>query len=102
MLIIAYVPCGSEKEAEKISKVLVEEKLAACANIIESDSIFEWKKKPKRAKEWVILAKTVPEKFERLKARVERIHTYETPCILAIPVVDANDKYADWVRKQVK
>lgn len=102
MLVIAYIPCGSKAEAKKIAEALVKEKLAACANIVASDSIFEWKGKLEKTKEWIVLAKTLPEKFDKLKKRVEKLHPYETPCIAAIPIVDINEGYFNWVKKQAK
>jgi periplasmic divalent cation tolerance protein len=101
MLAIAYIPCGSKEEARRISTALVKEKLAACANIFESSSIYEWKGKLKKTREWVILAKTLDSKFKKLQARVETLHSYEIPCIIKLPA-DANKAYLEWVEKQVR
>lgn len=102
MLIIAYIPCGSEAEAERIAETLVRGKLIACANIIKSRSVYEWGGKLEKTNEWVILAKTLPEIFEKLRKRVEELHSYNPPCILAIPVTDVNEDYYEWVKDQVK
>lgn len=102
MLTIAYIPCPSRREAEKIGEILVKEKLAACVNLFESTSMLMWQGKLERPTECVILAKTLPEKFDELRRRVEKIHSYETPCILSIPVVDANDAYYKWVKTQLE
>lgn len=102
MLIIAYIPCGSEEEAEKIGESLVKKRLAACANIIESKSIYEWDKKLEKTNEWVVLAKTVPERFKELEGSVKGMHSYETPCIICIPVLHANEDYLEWAEKQIK
>lgn len=101
MLIIAYIPCGSEAEASKIAEALVRERLTACANIVKSESLYEWGGKMEKTDEWIVLAKTLPEIFEKVKKRVEKLHSYDPPCILAIPVVDVNDDYYDWVKGQV-
>ncbi len=101
MLIIAYIPCGSKAEAEKIGEALVKERLAACVNIHESSSIYEWKGEMKKSKEFVIIAKTLDRRFGKLKKRVEEMHSYETPCILKIPATELNDGYFNWVKKQV-
>jgi len=102
MLVIAYIPCGSEKEAEKIAEILIKEKLAACCNITKIKSVYKWKGKLEKVDEWLILAKTIPEKFEKLKKRVEKVHSYEIPCIAAVPLVDVNEKYLAWAESQLK
>jgi periplasmic divalent cation tolerance protein len=102
MLIIAYIPCSSEAEAKRIAETLVRGKLIACANIIRSWSVYEWNEKLEKTGEWIILAKTLPEIFEKLKKRVEELHSYKPPCILAIPVTDVNEEYLEWVKDQVK
>jgi periplasmic divalent cation tolerance protein len=102
MLTIAYIPCGSEREAMKIGEALVKERLAACGNIFQSRSIYEWKGDIKSEKEWVVFAKTVPEKFDELKKMVEEIHSYDLPCIIAIPVNESNEGYLDWVQQAVR
>mgnify|MGYP006304187243 CR=1 FL=1 len=100
-MIIAYIPCGSEEEAEKISEALVKEKLIACANIYQSKSIYEWQGELKREGEWTIFAKTLPEKFEKIEKRVKELHSYELPCIIAMPIQEGNKTYLDWVKKTV-
>lgn len=102
MLVIAYIPCGSEKEAEKISEALVKERLAACCNIVKIKSVYKWKGKLEKEDEWLILAKTMPEKFEKLKKKVKKAHSYDIPCIAAIPLVDVNEDYLEWAESQVK
>ncbi len=102
MLVIAYIPCGSEEEARRIGKKLVSEKLAACANIVKSHSIYAWEDELKEGREWIVLAKTLPGKFKKLQKRVEKLHSYEIPCIIGLPVGDANPAYATWVEEQVK
>jgi periplasmic divalent cation tolerance protein len=101
MLVIGYVPCGSKEEAKKISQILLEEKLAACVNIIQSTSRYMSEDDLEKADEWIILAKTLPERFDALKERAEELHSYDVPCIIGIPVVDVNDKYLEWVNKQL-
>jgi len=101
MLAIAYIPCGSKEEARRISTALVKERLAACANIFESSSVYEWKGKLERKREWVVFAKTTDAKFKKLEERAGKLHSYETPCVIKISA-GANKGYLDWVEKQVK
>jgi len=101
MLVMAYIPCGSEEEAKEIGIKLVDGKVAACVNIITSDSISHWAGKLEKTKEWIILAKTLPERFDDLKKRVEELHSYDVPCITAVPIKDVNEEYLTWVKEQV-
>ena len=98
---IVYIPCSSEQEAEKISEILVKERLAACANIIKSKSIYEWENNLNKTDEWIILAKTLPEKFREIEEKVKEIHSYDLPCIIGIPIVDFNEEYLAWVKDQL-
>lgn len=100
MLTLAYIPCKNKAEAQKISETLVKEKLIACANIVKSQSIFNWEGKLENGDEWIILAKTMPEKFKELEPIVKELHSYEIPCILGIPV-DENSEYLDWAKEQL-
>jgi len=102
MLSIAYIPCPSEAEALKISETLVKQGLIACANVFKSRSVYSWKGKLENTDEWVIVAKTLPEKLDGLRAKVKELHSYETPCIVSFSAADSNAEYLGWVKKQVK
>jgi len=101
MLTLAYVPCASEKEARNISKILAEEKLVACANIVKSESMFNWEGELENSDEWIILAKTLPSKFKEVSTRVLELHSYDVPCILGIPIKEVNEEYLNWVKEQL-
>ncbi len=98
-MIILYVPCGSEDEAKEIARALVEEKMIACANIHTSESIYEWKGSTVEGNEWVLLLKTVEARYGDVLKRIKELHSYETPCIMRIPVT-ANSEFEMWVKKQ--
>ncbi|MBL7056133.1 divalent-cation tolerance protein CutA [Candidatus Woesearchaeota archaeon] len=98
---IAYITCKDEKEAVKISKHLLEKKLIACSNIHPIRSLYNWKGKVQDEKEFVIMAKTTEEMFEKVKEEVEKVHSYDIPCILKIDA-EANDSYGKWVNAQVQ
>ena len=100
-LFLVYVTCGSKKEAQQLAKALVEGKLVACANFFPITSVFFWKKKLAKEKEWLLLAKTTRNKFKRVKALVRKMHSYDVPCILGFRVAEANAAYAEWVRESV-
>ncbi len=99
-LVFVYVPCPSKKVALSISKALVKEKLVACANIHESFSVYEWKGSLVSEKEFVIVAKTLGEKFLSVESLVKKLHPYSVPCICCFSV-KANKEYYDWVFEQL-
>ncbi len=101
--IFIYVPCASKEEAQKIGRVLVEENLVACANIFNGPhSIYEWKGKVEEAEEVLLLLKTRKDLFGKVEARVKALHSYEIPCIAALPLAELNDSYAGWILKQTE
>jgi len=95
---ITYVTAGSKAEAEKISRALVSEKLAACANIFPINSIYRWKGKIEEGGEHAILFKSHKKNFEKITERVRAIHSYETPCIIEIPITRGSSDYLDWIQ----
>jgi len=98
---IVLVTVGSEKEADKIAQTLVKEKLAACVNIIPRiRSYFNWRKKFYKKKETLLLIKTKPILFEKLKSRVLKLHSYETPEIILLPIEKGFKNYLNWIEKE--
>jgi periplasmic divalent cation tolerance protein len=90
---------ASHGEAEKIGRVLVEEKLAACATIVaNARSIYRWKDKIEESDEYLVIAKTLTVKFDALQRRVSDIHSYECPCIIATPIAMGNEVYLKWLK----
>ncbi|MBM9548973.1 divalent-cation tolerance protein CutA [Leptospira sp. 201903074] len=97
-----YVTFSSEEEAKKIAKIVITERLAACANIVKGmDSIYIWKDLLEESKEVVCLFKTTSEKAELLMQRIKELHSYEIPCIVLWPIVSGNPDYLDWVRNSL-
>ena len=94
---------GSEKEAGKVAKILVEERLAACANVIPGvRSFFYWKGRLCEDKEALILIKTMNNKAEKIIDRIREIHSYEVPEIIFFRVDKGEGNYLKWVEKMVK
>lgn len=100
-MIILYITASSLKEAAKISNALLDKKLIACANILKSDSIYRWKGKKVNEKEFIIHAKTTEKQFSKAEKLIKKIHAYEIPCIIKIPV-KSNSEYLKWVRGELK
>jgi periplasmic divalent cation tolerance protein len=95
---IIFVTAADEQEAAAISKTLVEEGLAACANIIPViRSIYRWKGTVWDEKEALIIIKSKEELFERVRSRVKELHSYEVPEITAIKMEKGDPAYLQWI-----
>lgn len=100
---IVFITAASLRQARKIADILVSTRLAACVNIIEDvESIFTWHDKKERAKEVLLIAKTKLSRFNELKKQVKKNHSYETPEIIAIPIIAGNKEYLKWIDESVK
>jgi len=85
-------------ESGKIARILVDERLAACVNIIsEIRSIYRWQGKIEDESESLLIVKTTPERMNDLKSRVLELHPYDVPEIIALPVADGLQKYLNWI-----
>lgn len=96
---LVYITCRNEKEAVKISKYLLEKRLIACSNIHPIRSLYWWKGKIQDEKEFVMIAKTTEKNYEKIKKEVQKVHSYDVPCILKINA-EANESYERWVKKE--
>lgn len=101
-IIIALFTCVDEEQAFLIAHALVEERLAACVNVLPPiQSIYRWKGAVESAKEVLLLAKTTGHAFPALRDRIVELHSYEVPEVIAVPVVKGLEAYLSWVREQV-
>jgi periplasmic divalent cation tolerance protein len=99
---IVLVTCASITEARKIAQRVVERKLAACANIVPRvESIYRWKGKVERAKEVLLVIKTTAARLRKLESEVKRLHSYDAPEFVAIPIIAGSQQYLDWLRNSV-
>lgn len=95
---LVYITAGSPEEARAIGRALVEERLAACVNLIDGmTAIYHWQGAVEEARETVILAKTRADLFEALAARVRALHSYVTPCVVELPLGRIDPDYAAWL-----
>ncbi|MBF0291889.1 MAG: divalent-cation tolerance protein CutA [Nitrospinae bacterium] len=100
--IVVLITAPSEEEAVKIATALVDDKLAACVNIIPGlRSIYRWEGNICDDREVLMVAKTRRSVFDRLKERVRSLHPYTTPEIIAIPVTAGFEDYLAWVDEKV-
>lgn len=98
MYIVALVTASSKKEAQKLGACLLQERLAACVNVIDGlDSHFCWQGKIDKAKEALLIIKTRKSLFNKLVKKVKSLHSYEVPEIIALPIVAGYKKYLDWI-----
>ncbi len=100
---IVLVTCASVAEARRIGRSAVEKKLTACANIVTGvESIYRWKGKVERAREVLVVMKTMAEGLRELEREVKRMHSYEAPEFVAVPIVAGSREYLKWIRENAR
>jgi len=91
----------SEGKAQEIARALVEKRLAACVQMAGPiQSTFRWKGAIETAGEWLCIIKTRAELYDKVEAAIREMHTYETPEIIALPIVAGSAAYLDWLRHE--
>jgi periplasmic divalent cation tolerance protein len=102
--ILVLVTCGSRKEARKIARALVGQRLAACVSQIGVPlaSTYRWNGKVESAKEFLLLIKTSRRRFAAVREVVRALHSYEVPEIIALPIAAGSRTYLDWISASVK
>lgn len=97
--IVVLVTCGSTREARRIARTLVEARLAACGNVLEAPvrSIYRWKGRVETAREFLLVIKTTRRRFAALEKTVKRLHSYDVPEIIALPVASGSSDYFAWI-----
>lgn len=101
-LIYIYITNPSEKVAQNVAESLLKKKLIACANIFGPvKSLYPWKGKLAREKEWVLIGKTTVSLYEKARKEIERVHPYKIPCIIRFDV-EANAPYAGWLLRNLR
>lgn len=100
--IVVLCGCNSELEAARLARHLVEQRVAACVNILPGvRSVYRWKGAIEDASEWVLTIKSRRDRLPALRAEIEKIHSYETPEIIALPIVDGSEAYLAWIDKEL-
>jgi periplasmic divalent cation tolerance protein len=100
---IVLVTCPSVALARKIASAVVEKRLAACVNIMLSpvESVYTWKGKVERAREYLLVVKTTAKRLADLENEVQRLHSYDVPEFIAVPITEGADKYLSWLGESV-
>jgi periplasmic divalent cation tolerance protein len=100
---VVLVTCSSAREARRIACAVVQARFAACVNILPGavTSIYRWKGKVESAKERLLLIKTSKKKLAKLRAAVERLHSYDVPEFIALPIAAGSPEYLDWIEENL-
>ena len=100
---IVLTTTGSQEEARKIARALVDRRLAACVNIIpQVESIYRWQGKVEDAHEWLLVIKTTGNAFERVRDAIRELHSYDLPECISFSVEDGSSDYLDWISESVE
>jgi periplasmic divalent cation tolerance protein len=98
---MVLVTCSTAAEARRIARAVVEGRLAACVNILPGSvqSIYRWKGKVESSRERLLLIKTSRKRLAKLQAAVERMHSYDVPEFVAIPIAAGSSAYLAWLEE---
>jgi periplasmic divalent cation tolerance protein len=100
---MVIVTCANAAEARRIAQSVVDKRLAACANILGApvQSIYRWKGRVERAAEVIMLLKTTAKYLRQLENEVKRLHSYDVPEFIAVPIVAGSNDYLKWIADSV-
>ena len=98
MYIAIFITCAGKPEAIKIAKALLTKKLVACVNIVDKlDSFFWWKGRIDKASEVLVILKTSASNFAKVEREVKRLHSYEVPEVVMVPITAGSRAYLGWI-----
>jgi periplasmic divalent cation tolerance protein len=100
--VVVLMTAGSQEQADEIAGALVKEMLAACVNVLPGvTSVYRWEGEVQRDQEWLLIAKSTREVLDDLVRRVQALHSYDLPEIIALPVVGGSEAYLRWIDGEV-
>ena len=100
--LVVLMTAGSQEEADRVAQALVSEMLAACVNVVPGvTSIYKWEGKVQRDQEWLLVAKSRRDVLDALVRRVQALHSYDVPEIIALPLVGGSESYLRWLDREV-
>lgn len=101
--LICLSTCPERETAERIADALVEERLAACVNIVPGlTSVYRWQDQIRRDEELFLVIKTHSDRLDALRQRIDELHPYELPELIAVEAADGLPAYLDWVRAETR
>ena len=99
---IVLTTTGSEEEATKIARHLVERGLAACVNIVaQVTSVYRWKDQVEESREWLLIIKTTAGAFGEVRQAIADLHSYELPECICLVIEDGSPNYLEWIAESV-
>jgi periplasmic divalent cation tolerance protein len=100
--IVVLSTCASPMEAQRVARALVEKRLAACVNVMPGvQSVYHWKEAVEESEEVLLVIKSSRALFSQLRSEIERLHSYELPEVIAIPIVDGSEGYLTWLDREL-
>lgn len=101
--LVIFCTCPDLKSGERIGTAVVEERLAACVNLLPGlSSIYRWQGQVKREPECLLLIKTSADRYETLQKRLRALHPYEVPEIIALPIRRGDPDYLAWINENTR
>jgi len=98
-LTLLYMTCGDRGEAKAIARILVNERLVACANILgEMTSIYQWQGALEEQEEVAVLLKTRRDLTDAVTERIKSLHSYDLPCVIRLPIQGGNPDFLSWLQ----
>ena len=96
--VVVYVTAGSEPEAERLAKIVLEARRAACVNIVGPiRSLYRWDNRLQDEREWLLILKTQRDQVAAISELIQAVHSYELPEIIALPLTQGNRTYLNWI-----
>ena len=101
--IVILSTCANEEEAERMARALLADHLAACVNVLPgARSFYRWKGQVEDATECLLVIKSSRQLFSRLRDAIEKVHSYEVPEIVALPIIDGAPNYLKWISESLR
>lgn len=101
-MILIYTILPDKKSAEEIAKIILKKRLAACFNYWQINSLYWWKGKIEKAKEWAMIIKTKKKNYQEIENLIKKNHPYEIPAIFSWLVNKIEKKYLKWLEKEIR
>ncbi len=100
--VVVLMTAGSPEEAQRLAQTLVADGLAACVNIVPGiTSVYRWEGRVQRDQEWLLVAKSRRDRLVDLVRRVQTLHSYQVPEVIALPIVSGSQAYLHWLDQEV-
>jgi periplasmic divalent cation tolerance protein len=100
---IVLTTAGSQDEARKIARALVERRLAACVNIVAPvESVYRWQGEVENAEEWLLIIKTTAQAFSKVREAICELHSYDLPECVLLSIEDGSKTYLEWIGESVE